>query len=476
MLSAGPTWGRGISTNPMEEEPSRPARIAAGEAGRPRVGVILAAGRSERLRLVTGGRSKLLIRVGGVSLVERAVRTLLGAGLERVVVVVGHQGDATGRAARAVAPHAVTVVRASRWEAGNGASLSAAEAALVGEASFVLLCGDHVFGHGALESLIGSGQTSVLIDPAPSLGAWVEGTRVQVHGSRAAGFGKELVEPAVDCGAFVLTSDVFACQRAASAEGDDSLAGAMTRLARLSPVAAQPLPEGTWWQDVDTPHDLRRARRLLRRSLALPTDGPVSRYVNRPLSTRLSMALAPLRPSPNVLSMVALAFGMAAAFLLAVERPVLGGVVLLASSVVAGVDGESARLQMRATPRGAWLNGLLNRMVDAAVVAGLGIWMLTETLSTRRIALLLGAVGIAWAILAMAGMSWTTILHLPAARERWLGFSLGGRDGRLFLITAWAVLGHPMVALVAFLVAWIVSVGLRLALVRRSLGFETPAA
>jgi CDP-L-myo-inositol myo-inositolphosphotransferase len=174
--------------------------------------------------------------------------------------------------------------------------------------------------------------------------------------------------------------------------------------------------------------------------------------------------------------MVALAFGMAAAFLLAVERPVLGGVVLLASSVVAGVDGESARLQMRATPRGAWLNGLLNRMVDAAVVAGLGIWMLTETLSTRRIALLLGAVGIAWAILAMAGMSWTTILHLPAARERWLGFSLGGRDGRLFLITAWAVLGHPMVALVAFLVAWIVSVGLRLALVRRSLGFETPAA
>jgi len=283
-------------------------------------------------------------------------------------------------------------------------------------------------------------------------------------------------EPSVDCGAFVLSPDVFACQRAASAEGDDTLAAALTRLANLRVVEARPLPDGGWWQDIDTPHDLRRARGLLRRSLVLPTDGPVSRYVNRPVSTRLSMTLAPLRLSPNMLSTIALAFGMAAAFLLAVERPVMGGILVQVSSVLDGVDGETARLQMRASPRGAWLNGLLNRMVDAAIVAGLGIWMLSETLSTRRILLLLGGIGIAWAILAMAGMSWTTILNLPAATERLLGFSFGRRDGRLFLVTAWALLGHPMAALVAFMLAWTLSVGARLVLVRRSLGFETPAA
>src|SRR5207249_7714469 len=135
-----------------------------------------------------------------------------------------------------------------------------------------------------------------------------------------------------------------------------------------------------------------------------------------------------------------------------------------ASSILSGVDGETARLQLRPTARGAWVNGLLNRMVDAAVVAGLGIWMLSETLSTRRILLLLGGIGVAWAVLAMAGMNWTTILNLPAATERLLGFSLGTRDGRLFLVTAWAVLGHPMVALVAFLMAWTVSLGVRLVL------------
>jgi CTP:molybdopterin cytidylyltransferase MocA len=50
---------------------------------RPRVGVVLAAGRSQRLESVTGGGSKVLLRLGGLSLVERSVRSLLAAGLEQ---------------------------------------------------------------------------------------------------------------------------------------------------------------------------------------------------------------------------------------------------------------------------------------------------------------------------------------------------------------------------------------------------------
>ena len=469
---------RGSTTKPCvgSQPGDAPTTSAQGPIGRPRVGVLLAAGRSERLRLVTDGRSKLLIRLGGVTLVERAVRSLLAAGLERIIVVVGHQGEATARAAREVAPEAVSVVRAERWEAGNGASLLAAEPVLAGEGSFVLVCGDHVFAPGSLDGLVDAHHAAVLVDPGPAPEAWGEGTRVRVEGKRAVAFDKRLDEPSVDCGAFLLTREVFDCQRAVSARGDDTLAGALTALAKIRPIEVHSLPDDGWWQDIDTPRDLRQARRLLRRSLVLPTDGPVSRYLNRPISTRISLALAPLRPSPNLLSVIALAFGMAASFLLAVERPMIGGILVQASSVLGGVDGESARLQMRANTRGAWLSGLLNRMVDAAVVAGLGIWMLSETLSTRRILLLLGGIGIAWAILATAGMSWTTILNLPAATERLLGFSLGGRDGRLFLVTAWALLGHPMAALVAFMMAWTVSVGVRLVLVRRSLGYEAPTA
>src|SRR5439155_14947987 len=58
----------------------------------PRVGVVLAAGRAERLSKVTRGRPKALVLLGGLPLVERAVRSLLAAGIERVVVVSVHQG------------------------------------------------------------------------------------------------------------------------------------------------------------------------------------------------------------------------------------------------------------------------------------------------------------------------------------------------------------------------------------------------
>src|SRR5436190_19310983 len=61
---------------------------------RPSVAVVLAAGRSSRLRERTGERSKATVQLGGFSLLERCVRSLLRYGIERVVVVVGH--DAAG--------------------------------------------------------------------------------------------------------------------------------------------------------------------------------------------------------------------------------------------------------------------------------------------------------------------------------------------------------------------------------------------
>jgi MobA-like NTP transferase protein len=86
----------------MAEAPELPAHPLASFAGRAevvqpeparsrllRVGVVLAAGRSKRLESVTGWLHGLA-PAGGLSLVERAVRSLLAAGLQPVVVVVGH--------------------------------------------------------------------------------------------------------------------------------------------------------------------------------------------------------------------------------------------------------------------------------------------------------------------------------------------------------------------------------------------------
>jgi choline kinase len=131
------------------------------------VGVVLAAGRSQRLEPLTRGGSKALLRLGGLSLAERAVRTLLGCGLERVLVV-GHDAGPVAAVVCRLARDRVRAVYADCWRDGNGASLAAVEPALAGEALFVLLTTDHLFGEGALERLLAASEPAVLVDPAPN--------------------------------------------------------------------------------------------------------------------------------------------------------------------------------------------------------------------------------------------------------------------------------------------------------------------
>jgi 1L-myo-inositol 1-phosphate cytidylyltransferase / CDP-L-myo-inositol myo-inositolphosphotransferase len=433
-----------------------------------RVGVVLAAGRSKRLDPLTRGGSKALLRLGGLSLVERAVRTLLGHGLERVLVVVGHDAGPVAAVVGRLGRGRVRAVYADRWRDGNGASLAAVEVAVAGEALFVLLTVDHVFAEGALGRLLAAGEPDVLVDPAPGRAAWLEGCRVRVVDGAAVEFGKHLDEPAIDCGAFLLPPEVFGCQRESAAEGDHSLAGAVTCLARARPLRAVPLPAGCWWQDVDTPQDARTAAAALRRSLGKDTDGPVSHFVNRPLSTRISMALAALRPAPDLVSLVAFALGLAGATLLAAGRGLAGALLVHAASVADGVDGEVARLQLRGGPRGALLDGVLDRVADAAILAGLGLWALEGHDARGVLALTVAAT--AGALLSMATKDRAAALGLPSAPERALGWLLGGRDGRLLLVAVGALLGEPIAALAAVTATSALSLGLRVWFLRRPSG------
>jgi choline kinase/phosphatidylglycerophosphate synthase len=431
-----------------------------------RVGVVLAAGRSERLRELTGDGSKALVRIGGLPLVERAVRTLLAAGVPRVLVVVGHDAGPVAAAVARIESPRVRTVLAENWVLGNGASLAAAEAVLP-TGPFVVVTADHVFSEGALDGLLASREPAVLVDSEPIPSVWAEGTKVRIQDGQATAFGKHLDEPAVDCGAFVLSPDIFRCARQAAAEGDHTLAGAVTRLAAVRPLRAVPLSADAWWQDVDTPDDLRQARGLLRRSLTKATDGPVARLLNRPISTRVSMALAPLRLSPDLVSLAAFLLGLLAAGLLAGGAGIVGAILVLAASILDGTDGELARLQIRAGPRGAMLDGVLDRLADAAILAGLGVWALDVVALSPAAVLVLTATAICGAMLSMATKDRAAVLGLRPAPERALGHLLGGRDGRLLLVALAAIAGEPGVGLGAVAATSLGSSLARLALVLR---------
>jgi phosphatidylglycerophosphate synthase len=178
------------------------------------------------------------------------------------------------------------------------------------------------------------------------------------------------------------------------------------------------------------------------------------------------MLLAPLRPAPDLVSLVAFALGLAGAALLAAGRGVAGALLVHASSVADGVDGGVARLQLRGGPRGALLDGVLDRVADAAILAGLGLWALDRHDSRGVLALTVAAT--AGALLSMATKDRAAALGLPPAPDRALGWLLGGRDGRLLLVTLGALLGAPVAALAAVTATSALTLCLRVAFLRRA--------
>jgi CDP-L-myo-inositol myo-inositolphosphotransferase len=414
-----------------------------------------------------GHGSKALMRFGGVPLVERVVRRLLALGVENVFVVVGAHVRPVTAFVDAIAPGRVRAIQADDWKLGNGASLAAAEPYLADEQLFLCVTTDHLFGEGSLEPLLTARRPAVLVDRAPSPEVWAEGTRVRLLGDDAVAFSKELTNPTVDCGAFLLSPAVFEAQRASAREGDHSLAGAVSRLAASWPLAAVPLPAGAWWIDLDTPADVRAARRAYRRSLVKASDGPVARYLNRPVSTRISMAIVRFRPHPDLLSVIAFLFGLAGAGLLWNGSGLVAAVVVQLASILDGVDGEVARLQNRARAQGALLDGVLDRVADAAIAAGLAGWALSAGHVSGSGAIVLAVAATALSLLSMATKDRISSLGLAAAPEGGLNLLLGGRDGRLLLVALAALAGQPLWALAVIVVTCGLSLVLRLVFVLR---------
>jgi CDP-L-myo-inositol myo-inositolphosphotransferase len=180
------------------------------------------------------------------------------------------------------------------------------------------------------------------------------------------------------------------------------------------------------------------------------------------------MALAHLPIHPDAVSLVAFLVALAAAWSLGRGAAILGAVLVHVASVLDGVDGEIARLQVRASPGGALLDGVLDRLADAAVIAGLAVWALESGGSPASIALFAVA-ATAGSILSMASKDRVAALRIPPAPERRIAFLLGGRDARLLFVAIGALLGWPEVVLAAVAITSGLSLAARLLFTRAAL-------
>jgi phosphatidylglycerophosphate synthase len=145
-----------------------------------------------------------------------------------------------------------------------------------------------------------------------------------------------------------------------------ALPGGGGRFLSGAPALAVP---GDGWVEVKEPADLRRALRLLRRSLGKPSDGFFSRHLNRRISWPISRLLIGLGARPNPVTIANLLLGLASAALLAsggLAATVAAGLLFQFVSITDGCDGEIARLTFRQSALGARLDNVCDAVVIVA--------------------------------------------------------------------------------------------------------------
>lgn len=340
--------------------------------------LIIAAGQGSRLKRLYS--PKPLTPIYGLRLLERIILAGKLAGIRDFKIVVGYKAARIKREIGDGRKYGVNIayIDNPEWEKGNGVSVLKARGH-VGD-RFLLLMSDHLFDENILKKLLArdvpEGHCILCVDRNLSGDHFdVEDvTKVYSEEDRVCRIGKELTEyNAVDTGVFLCTPVIFDALEKSIARGGYSLAAGNQILAEQGRLLTLDVT-GAFWVDVDNEEALQKARQILIQQLFKPTDGPISRTVNRPISTRISAFLARYHISPNALTLVSFLLSVLSAVSFAVGEyvtTVIAGVMAQLSSILDGCDGEIARLKFLFSTFGEWLDRVLDRYADGLIILGM---------------------------------------------------------------------------------------------------------
>ena len=405
-----------------------------------RVALVLAAGRGLRMRST---HPKALRRVGGISLLERSVRVLRRAGVERIVVVLGYRADEVMAAIKS-RDLPVEVLVNPDWESGTASSVLTG-LSRIGDRRCLVVMGDHVHEAEDVRRLLQTPAGNVAaVDRSGQPAIAMNGTRpnrVRLHDDGSvAGLGPDLDEyDAVDAGLVVVdVQDVLLVNYRARETWLELRQQLLAHGCEMQSREVQGL-----WADVDTPETVRALERSMwRRYGPKPTDGVIARVLNRRISGPLTRLLLRTGLTPDLATALAFAVTLVAAGLVATGETwlmVAGGLGVVLGSALDGVDGELARISVRASRHGAVLDTLLDRYADLAVVVAL-------VLAT-------GATLTAWVWGFAAAVGCLLVSYVHAVGRDTDVRLLFRREFRLLIFAVAAIAGFPLWGLIAVAIA-----------------------
>jgi len=230
--------------------------------------LIVAAGQGTRLR--EKGESKPLIKIKGLSLIERVITVARSAGVSAFFVVSGYRGKSLRKALDELALRdglSITHIVNDEWDRANGVSVCKAHSYL--SEPFLLTMCDHLVDPEIIRDLLGEEQRTdtvtlcVDFNIKNSLNDLADVTRVNCSAGQIVEVGKIIKHyNAIDTGVFLCTPIMFEALEMSIKAGDESISGAMNVLASWGKARYFDI-KGRLWVDVDDPAAFALSERLL---------------------------------------------------------------------------------------------------------------------------------------------------------------------------------------------------------------------
>ncbi len=168
-----------------------------------------------------------------------------------------------------------------------------------------------------------------------------------------------------------------------------------------------------------------------------PTDGPISRYINRKLSMPISRLIIRYNKdvSPNLITILTTILGILSGVIYLLAPAWLAGIIVQIASILDGVDGEIARATNKQSPFGGFLDSLLDRLVDISIIICISLSILLDSPAYIQLIILF-----AFSMLALSGSILVSFMNarseasLGKHPSKMGGITIATRDIRLFII------------------------------------------
>lgn len=344
--------------------------------------VIVAAGVASRLKPYSEETPKCLMELEpGVTILDFILNRLEDVNHPRIFIVTRPQFR--GMLEEKLEDRA-ELVETDIEEFGNLYSVSLALKRLNAD-GFLILMSDHIYEKAVIEEVLSSGSKAaftVCLDRKPSWTEAEEGLKIVLNRQGVADADKKaLPRHGIDVGVILCREKSKKyIEKAIGEFGPNATIADALKLASADNEVDYVDVTGKLWKDIDTPEDLVKGRGVYWQILRKENEaegGLISRYIIKPVSTRISIAIyRDFDAEPLIITLVSLILALFASFLL-MTRSLWGGLLVALVSLTSEVGNELVNLCDREASWRLHVSSLLDRVSDIAIVSGFSMPLLS---------------------------------------------------------------------------------------------------